>query len=99
MPSYPATLTWDANTESDLNGYKIYSRQSIFVPFGSPITVGVTGGSGTTGAPAAIMNLQNLKTTYIAITAFDVTGNESAFSGQESLAVNLPLTTVRRSFK
>jgi hypothetical protein len=73
------TLTWTANGESDLAGYKIY--------------VGTA--SGTYNFPASpfvrgkvtsyiIANLPNGQTYFIAMTAFDSAGNESPLSAEVS---------------
>ena len=66
-----ATLTWNASTESDLTGYKVYRGT----------------GSGTYGAPLATLpktttnyaatGLQNGTTYFFVITAYDSAGNES----------------------
>ena len=66
------TLAWDENQDADVAGYKIYygtsSRQYtniIDVP---------------NKTSATITNLEPGRTYYIAATAYDVNGNESAFS-------------------
>lgn len=99
MPSYLATLRWNPNVEPDLSGYKLYRRTSIFLPYGSPTTLALNGGAGTTGAPVATVNLPNLATHYLVLTAFDVTGNESTNSAEVNVSVNLPLTNIRRTVK
>ena len=79
--SSSATLTWNANTESDLAGYRVYRATS----------------SGTYGAPIA--TIQGNTTSYIAtglqfgttyffvVTAFDIAGNESAYSNEVSKSI------------
>lgn len=63
-------LSWNANTEPDIAGYKIH--------------VGTT--SGTYGAPIDVGNVLtyplnlNAGTHYITITAYDSVGNESGYS-------------------
>lgn len=81
-PSSPSIrLTWKANTESDLAGYRVYRATS----------------SGTYGAPLA--TIQGNTTSYIAtgltfgttyffvVTAFDIAGNESAYSNEVSKSI------------
>ncbi|CAN7295648.1 lamin tail domain-containing protein [Paenibacillus sp. LjRoot153] len=63
-----ATITWNANTESDLAGYKVYMN-------GSDI-------SGTvTGTTYRITGLTNDTTYHFTITAMDTNGQESSLSG------------------
>jgi fibronectin type 3 domain-containing protein len=79
--SSSVTLTWNANTESDLSGYRVYRATS----------------SGAYGAPIA--TIQGNTTTYIAtglqfgttyffvVTAYDIAGNESAYSNEVSKSI------------
>ncbi len=79
--SSSVTLTWNANTEKDLAGYRVYRATS----------------SGTYGAPIA--TIQGNTTSYVAtelklgltyffvVTAFDIAGNESAYSNEVSRSV------------
>lgn len=89
-----ATLTWNANTESDLAGYRIY-----FAPQGctvqgplAPLMVG------SPAAPAQVGKVTVYKhvglpvmdgTLCWEITAFDTSGNESMHSARVSKAVNM----------
>jgi fibronectin type 3 domain-containing protein len=76
-----ATLTWNASTESDLTGYKVYRGT----------------GSGTYGAPIATLprtmtnyaatGLQNGTTYFFVITAYDSAGNESTYSNEVSKSI------------
>ncbi len=75
-----ATLTWNANTETDVAGYKIYRATA----------------SGAYGAPVATIDkvtsyvasdLQTGTTYFFVITAFDTAGNESAFSNEVSKSI------------
>lgn len=77
------TLTWDPNSEEDLGGYKVYVGTS----------------SGEYGSPTDISNVTTYKppglqpnTTYFfAVTAYDLSGNESGFSNEVSaLALAVP---------
>lgn len=70
-----ATLTWDANSEADLAGYKVYhSQESQMYTLGMP----------EADIPAGTMthvsaNLSSGRH-YFAVTAYDSNGNESALS-------------------
>lgn len=75
-----ATLMWNANTETDVVGYKIYRATA----------------SGAYGAPVATLDkvtsyvatgLQTGTTYFFVITAFDSAGNESAFSNEVSKSI------------
>jgi hypothetical protein len=76
-----ATLTWNANTESDVAGYKVYRGT----------------GSGTYGAPLTTLpktmtsytatGLQNGTTYFFVITAYDSSGNESTYSNEVSKSI------------
>ncbi|WNM57962.1 Ig-like domain-containing protein [Candidatus Nitrospira allomarina] len=78
-PAYSASsiqVTWDANTESDLAGYKIYKRTLPSQDFGQPIFSGMPGNP---SSPSTTVAGLNGGTTYGFIaTAFDTAGNESA---------------------
>ncbi len=76
-----ATLTWNANTEADLAGYKVYRGTS----------------PGTYGAPIAMLQgnvtsyvatgLQIGTSYYFVVTAYDTAGNESAYSNEVSKSI------------
>ena len=76
-----ATLAWNAGTDSDLAGYKVYRGT----------------GSGTYGAPLATLpktttnytatGLQNGTTYFFVITAYDSAGNESPYSNEVSKSI------------
>ena len=89
-PTGTATLTWSANTEPDLAGYKVYigsasdtfgSLSSVANPtapaFGSPISVG----NATT---FQVTNLPIGQTYKFAVAAVDTSNNESNFSNEAS---------------
>jgi fibronectin type 3 domain-containing protein len=75
------TLAWNASTESDLTGYKVYRGT----------------GSGTYGVPLATLpkaatnytatGLQNGTTYFFVITAYDSAGNESTYSNEVSKSI------------
>ncbi len=74
------TLTWNANTEKDLAGYKVY-RATSSGAYGAPIAAipSNTTSYTATGLPKA--------TYFFVITAYDIAGNESAYSNEVSTSV------------
>jgi fibronectin type 3 domain-containing protein len=88
-----ATLTWTANTEPDLAGYKIYSGTQSGV-YGAPVTVGKV-------TSHVLTNLPKGTTYFFTVTACDTAGNESPHSPEVSkstfkcpLLSNAPTVTV-----
>ncbi len=71
-----ATLTWQANMEADLAGYKVYMGTQPGT-YGAPISVGMT-------TSYTVGNLTGGKTYYFSVTAFDSIGNESLHSPEVS---------------
>ncbi|MGA1824078.1 MAG: Ig-like domain-containing protein [bacterium] len=73
-------LTWDANLESDLAGYKVYYDTDAS---GDPYSNSVDVGDVTTHT---LTNLNELNIYYIAITAYDASadGTNDQFDGNES---------------
>jgi hypothetical protein len=69
------TIAWNANTESDLAGYKVYYGTASGV-YGSPIILGTQTTYTISGLFAG--------TYYIAVTAFNSSGLESGYSNQVS---------------
>ena len=79
--SSSATLTWNANKEKDLAGYKVYRATA----------------SGTYGAPIATLpgnvityqatGLEFGKTYFFVVTAYDIAGNESGYSNEVSKSI------------
>jgi hypothetical protein len=81
VTSSSAMLTWNANSESDLAGYKIY-RATATGAYGVPLAIVPTGTSGY------VANGLQIGTTYFfVITAYDNSGNESAFSSEVSKSI------------
>lgn len=85
------TLTWNANTEADLAGYKVYfapqgcTVQGPLAPLvvsGSPVQVGKV----TTYKHVGLPSIDG--TLCWEITAFDTAGNESLHSSRVSKDVN-----------
>lgn len=75
------TLSWSANTEEDLAGYKIY-RGTVSGSYGSPIAVLDKGAISHT-----VSSLESGTTYFFVITAYDDSGNESAYSNEVSKSV------------
>ncbi|TKB63266.1 MAG: fibronectin type III domain-containing protein, partial [Nitrospira sp.] len=74
-------LTWNANTENDLAGYKIY-RATKSGEYGAPIAT--LDGNPTTYTATGL----KMGTTYFfVITAYDSVGNESARSNEVSKSI------------
>jgi Viral BACON domain len=79
--SSSATLNWNANTESDLAGYKVY-RATASGAYGAPIAT-LPGNS-----TSYVANLLQVGTTYFfVVTAYDNAGNESLFSNEVSKSI------------
>ena len=76
-----ATLIWNANTDSDLAGYKIY-RATTSGGYGAPIAT--LQGNVTTYMAAG---LQSGTTYFFVITAYDLAGNESLRSNEVSKSI------------
>jgi Fibronectin type III domain len=74
-----AILTWNANTETDLAGYKIYTGTQSGV-YGTPVTVGKV-------TSHVLANLNNGTTYFFTITAYDSAGNESMRAPEQSKSI------------
>jgi hypothetical protein len=84
MQAATVRLSWDANSQANLAGYKVYYGTASH-SYDTSIYVGNT----TTYAVASL----NPGTYYFAVTAWDTSGNESGFSN-EVAATLLPGTTI-----
>lgn len=73
------TLTWAANSEPDLAGYKIYvgTNSGVYSFSGSPFVTGKV-------TSYTISNLPKSQTYFFAISAYDGAGNESGLSAEAS---------------
>jgi hypothetical protein len=76
-----ATLTWGANKEKDLAGYKVY-RATASGTYGAPIAT--LPGNVTTYQATS---LQFGKTYFFVVTAYDIAGNESGYSNEVSKSI------------
>jgi fibronectin type III domain protein len=77
-----ATLTWNANVEPDLGGYKVYvgTASGTYSFSGSPFTVGK--------ATTYTVNDLPLNNTYFfAVSAYDNAGNEGPLSVEVSKSI------------
>jgi hypothetical protein len=75
--SASAVLTWDAVTDPNLGGYRVYVGTAPGV-YDQP-------GVGVGNNPShQVVGLRNQTKYYFAVTAFDFLGNESAFSNEVS---------------
>lgn len=79
-----ATLSWDANKEADLAGYKVYFGTASG-KYGPAIDAGKTA---TPSTPSYSVTIPNDGTYYFAITAYDTAGNESGFSAEVSKIID-----------
>lgn len=75
-------LSWDANTEPDLAGYKIYYKTELDAPYVDQNTIEDPNASTYT-----VHNLSNIKT-YFVITAYDTSGLESGYSSEVMAEAN-----------
>ena len=73
------TLTWTANGEPDLAGYKIYIGTASGT-YDAPGSAFVTGKV----TSYTVSNLPKSQTYFFAISAYDSAGNESALSAEVS---------------
>ncbi|OGU03280.1 MAG: hypothetical protein A2X82_17160 [Geobacteraceae bacterium GWC2_55_20] len=76
------TLSWDANTESDLAGYKVYYKSGTStLPFnGTDALEGVSPIDVNSWTTATISGLDPGKAYYFTVTAYDTSGAESTYS-------------------
>jgi hypothetical protein len=77
-------LAWDASASSGVTGYKIYYGTASRAYGKTPVSVTSATAGTVTGLAAG--------TWYFAVTAFDGSGNESAYSVEISTTIAAPLT-------
>lgn len=73
-------VTWNANTEEDLAGYRLYVGQEAG-QYGEPVDVGNVTGHVMEITP------EYGATYYFALTAYDTSGNESGYSDEATCFV------------
>ena len=79
------TLTWNANNEIDLAGYKIYKRLLPSIDYGSPIFSGLP--SNPASPQLTVTNLLEGASYGFIATAFDSSGNESSPSTEKHMTI------------
>jgi fibronectin type 3 domain-containing protein len=77
-----ATLTWNANTESDVVSYRVYRSTTQGVYVGGPVATVPAGATNYLSS-----GLQTLNTYYFIVTAVDSAGNESLPSAEVSKSI------------
>ena len=80
-------LSWNPNTEPDLEGYVLYGKQgSSEPPFDYVDTYPEVDLADPLNPRAVITDLENDVTYYFAVTAYDTEGNESDYSNIVSVS-------------
>lgn len=77
----PVTLSWEASTDEDVAGYKVYSGTR---PGEHGKLLAILARDVTT---YKVTELQPNTTYYFAVTAIDQSGNESSFSAEVSVSI------------
>ena len=91
-------VRWATQSESDLAGWKVYQGTASRIYDGSKtVDAGMT--LSTSAPDASIPGVGNNILTYIAATAYDLTGNESTFSAEVTVQRAVPLLSVLREVK
>lgn len=78
-------VSWNANTEADLAGYKVYYGTASR-SYGAHVDVGKV-------TSCDLENIPTGRTCYVAVTAYDTSSNESGYSEEASIYVPAPDTT------
>jgi hypothetical protein len=79
-------ISWLANSEADLVGYRLYSGASPGI-YGVPTSVLAP----TTSTKCSSLNIKTNGQYYISISAYDTTGNESLISYSVPFYLQLPI--------
>ncbi|MFH1026659.1 MAG: fibronectin type III domain-containing protein, partial [Pseudomonadota bacterium] len=97
------TLSWDANTESDLAGYKVYYKSGTStLPFnGTDALEGVSPIDVNSWTTATISGLDPSKAYYFTVSAYNTSGAESTYSNivYVPIAVTSDLATIYTGIK
>ncbi len=75
------TISWAANVEADLAGYRVYYGLSALGPFTQLQDVGLV-------TSVTITTFPTYGTLWFTVTAYDTSNNNSAFSSAVSMAVS-----------
>jgi PKD repeat protein len=81
------TLAWDANSESDLGGYNVYTRvgsSPVKDSYDRKITVALADLANPASPQYQVSNVNDSETTFFAVSAHDTSGNESGLSNSVS---------------
>ena len=79
LTQFTVTLQWDANTETDLAGYRVYYGQTSRA-YGTPIAVGLV-------TTYQVKGLTTPGVYYFAVTALNTAGQESGFSNEATMLI------------
>jgi len=91
-------VRWATQSESDLAGWKVYQGTASRIYDGSKtVDAGMT--LSTDFPASSIPGVGNNILTYVAVTAYDQTGNESTFSAEVTVTRAVPLLSVLRQVK
>jgi len=96
--AYTVTLQWDAVTDLDLAGYKMYYANANVQPFTG--TGATQGASGTITIPkgtqtGSLAGLDPAKPYYFAITAYNTSGVESVYSNIVTIPIIPPIANLK----
>lgn len=72
-------VSWDPNTEDDLAGYKVYYGTASG-QYGAPVDVGLV-------TTFDVLGIDDETEYFVAVTAYDLSGNESDFSDEVSIII------------
>ena len=76
------TLAWDPNTEPDLDGYTLYYSKDVpGPPYDYVGDLPLSDLADPDNPQATLTDLEERTNYYFALTAYDIDGNESSFSG------------------
>ena len=79
-----ANLAWDANSEPELAGYRVYYGTAS-KDYATAVDVGNT-------TAYTVANIEEGTTYYFAVTAYDIHDNETGFSNEAAFSTNQPPT-------
>jgi hypothetical protein len=83
------TITWNANTESDLDGYSVYrSTGSPRLPYELIADLSLDDLSDPDNPEITLTSLVEFWKYYFIVTAYDTSGNESGFSNELCVEVS-----------